>query len=273
MNKVLKFWIVVFAVLLTPPAAFVAYLVWRSHQLEQARLAQPKCEIRVFMHKGQEVVETDSGVLIRAEAGRAWKCWEGKASTSYSRVIRLPIKESMSLHPKEDVIFINYLYTKSIYEMNDVSNEMNIRYKTAWYWNLMFPHKYYPLDLFPNWSRESREGPDPMRGKGGIDGPVLWGVRGTKSVIQERPFLFYCNFPLPPEASDNEKAYSHNIEWLVTAKMRDERGTGEACKGSVSDSKRGQVFAQIWLYSNQVPYIDGIVQAVSDYLSTILVEE
>ena len=26
MNKVLKFWIVVFAVLLTPPAAFVAHL-------------------------------------------------------------------------------------------------------------------------------------------------------------------------------------------------------------------------------------------------------
>lgn len=61
---------------------FTSYKLRMDARLE-ARLAAAKnpCKIRVFQHNGQDVVETVSGLLIRADEGEFWRCKDSKALT------------------------------------------------------------------------------------------------------------------------------------------------------------------------------------------------
>lgn len=277
MNKVLKFWIVVFAVLLTPPAAFVAYLAWRSHQLEQARLAQPKCEIRVFMHKGKEVVETVGGALIRAEDRGGWRCENGKAYMTYPHMPRLSISNSINNHPMDEAIYLDGISVLSEESMSDNNLDFVKTYTSEWIWSPSFSHKKYPLDLLPNHGLFVKDavfitGIKPSNiytsDSAVVSAPLFWGVRGTSHPVWKHPFVFTCSV----ESRRSVGSESVNVEGLLVAPIINNGYLG-TCSGVVFDSKTGRVRTKVLLYPRQVPYIDGIARAVSEYLSTIIVEE
>ena len=239
----------------------------------EARIAAAKnpCKIRVFQHNGQDVVETVSGILIKAEHGKSWDCENGKATVVYIRYIRLKRNYS-NKEEGYDTVFLNSISTHSHENPSQYLEYTKNKFNESWRWTPKIPHKIYPLDLYPNFGRESREGPDPLAGKDIVRGGVFWGVRGTKHPKWGTPDIFSCTPKIPEDAPEGGRSiYTKKIDYITNSEFSEKpRWT---CQGFVTDKKTGEVMATVLLTHKQIPYIDQIVKEVSDFLETIAVEE
>ena len=225
------------------------------------------------MHKGQEVVETVGGALIKAEVGRGWQCSNGKALVAYPRLIILPISKSINNSPAEDVIYIEGINAFSEKYLANNNLDLIDKYNVSWIWSPFVSHKIYPLDLLPNYGRYIL-GLAPDRDfnlRGWVLKPLFWAVRGTQHPVFKYPFVFNCSFEKPPNLTRSNNSKSVDVGFILEALVWKEGVLG-TCSGVVFDSKKGLVTATLLLRPSQAEYIDGISHAVSEYLSTILVE-
>ncbi|WP_144011822.1 hypothetical protein [Vandammella animalimorsus] len=255
-------------------AYFITSYKLRMDARLEARLAAAKnpCKIRVFQHQGKDVVETISGLLIRADEGEFWRCKDSKALSAYPRLFKVKI-----LHYDEDQekllnVLVNGISVNS-YKNPSQSFRDNIKkFNEDWRWVSKIPHSRYPIDLYPNFGVDSLA--DLKHSDGVAQGFVFWGVRGTEHPRWKRPAIFKCWFEMPESISVSERIkYSKDVGWLINARISQAPGSAQGCEGVVWDSRSGQTGATIRLQGSQVPYIHLISTQISDFLSTILIEE
>ncbi|WP_147476941.1 hypothetical protein [Vandammella animalimorsus] len=255
-------------------AYFITSYKLRMDARLEARLAAARnpCKIRVFQHNGQDVVETIQGVMIKAYYGEYWYCRDGKAIESYPLFFPVVVQKEEGQDPKKDKIFIKSIAAKSYENPSQYFYNHQKKFNEVWRWRPRIPHPQYPLDLYPNFGRESQDGPDPQAGKGIVRGAVFWGVRGAKHPRWGTPDIFKCWFELPEGRSPQEENYyAVNIEWLLGAKISEKIGA-EGCQGVVSDKRTGNITAELWLKGRHIHHIDQIIEQVSDFLETLMVE-
>lgn len=233
--------------------------------------------VKITQRNGVDVVQTDSGLYLRASIAKGWYCGStpdsrhlitrgtGRFFWFEGKLLPYSVNENSAMISLPTIAWGDANTQAKIKE--------SIGYKDWWY-QPAIPHKLYPLDLLPNWAVDG--GPDPQAGVGIIKrSPPTWAVRGTVNPNGKKPFTTQCSMKPPPEwdGKDYRPAATKELDpaWLIQAATSKSLNFN-TCRGGVSADNGAFIGATIDVPGAAVPDIDKIYKLVGQWLAQIIVE-